>query len=92
VNRSLAVLTNPKSSLQPTQNSSTFFGSLFCKVQKLLAPLPPFPTDHPVWFIVCVDVIALGGKGLASIDAKKKSFLLTAHTVSFRISSIIHKP
>lgn len=59
----------------------TFFGSLFRKgVQKLLAPLPPFPTDHPVWFIVCVDVIALGGKGLASIDAKKKvSFLQHMH-------------
>lgn len=63
----------------------TFFGSLFRKgVQKLLAPLPPFPTDHPVWFIVCVDVIALGGKGLASIDAKKKSFLLTAHALKMK--------
>jgi len=32
--------------------------------------LPPFPTHHSVQFNV--DVIALGWKGLASNDAKKK--------------------
>ena len=44
------------------------------------------PTDHLVWFIVSVDVIALGEKGLASNDAKKKkkSFLLTAHALTMK--------
>lgn len=41
-------------------------------VQKLLAPFRPCPSHHPAWINVCVDVIALGWKELASNDAKKK--------------------
>lgn len=67
----------PKSSPQ-SQNTLLPFWKLLCLsdgVQKLLAPFPSSfsPAHHPVWFNMCVDVIALGWKGLASnSDAKKK--------------------
>lgn len=59
-----------------THSNSYLSWTLLCFVKEFkncwLHFLPPFPTDHLVWFIVSVDVIALGEKGLASNDAKKK--------------------
>lgn len=69
-----------------THSNSYLSWTLLCFVKEFkncwLHFLPPFPTDHLVWFIVSVDVIALGEKGLASNDAKKKkkvSFLQHMH-------------
>lgn len=73
-----------------THSNSYLSWTLLCFVKEFkncwLHFLPPFPTDHLVWFIVSVDVIALGEKGLASNDAKKKkkSFLLTAHALTMK--------
>uniref|UniRef100_A0A673TUK6 Uncharacterized protein n=1 Tax=Suricata suricatta TaxID=37032 RepID=A0A673TUK6_SURSU len=87
LNSSLAVLTNPYVIPQaPTQTPA------FLK-ETLLAPFPSssFPPTA-VWVNVCVDVITLGWKGLASHDAKKQnkkkphqlktSFLLLAHALA----------
>lgn len=80
MNRSLAVLTNPN--VIPTAPAQTpaFLkaapGSFFVTngVQKLLAAIPPsLPCPLTTLLgLMCVDVIALGRKGLASNNAKKK--------------------
>uniref|UniRef100_A0A8P0PJ62 Uncharacterized protein n=3 Tax=Canis lupus TaxID=9612 RepID=A0A8P0PJ62_CANLF len=65
LNRSLAVLTNPSVIPENPNTNSCLLESRNC----WLPFLAPFPTHHSVWFNVCVDVIALGWKGLASNDA-----------------------
>ncbi|KAK2495843.1 hypothetical protein MC885_000688 [Smutsia gigantea] len=65
-------LDKPVSSLQPQHNSCRP-GSLSVsnRAQKLLASLPP-SSHSPLCGLMCVAVIALGGKGLASKGCKKK--------------------
>lgn len=67
----------PQSHPRSPKTHSCLSGSFFVSLMEFrncwLHFLPPFPAHHPVWFNMCVDVIALGWKGLASNnDAKKK--------------------
>lgn len=82
--RSLVVLANPKVTYPPTApTQAPAFLEASLSLLEFRNCWLPFPLTTLFDFMCAVDVIALGWKGLATNDAKKKkSFLLIAHALT----------